>query len=313
VRFRDKEISARRPCPDRTRSDCEGESKVREALKALRAQAAQEKGYPLLASGFLSERVRRMCREEGVGYVDLAGNCALQLKDCFVERTVEKNPFPRRGRPASLFSPRAARVLRLMLEEPRRTWSLQELSRTAAVSLGQAYNVSRRLLDEGFAQRADRRLVLQRPGDLLDAWRDASASTPPAFEAAAFYSFERDPGQLLRKVAAAGRKRGWRYAATSFGAAERLAPYVHGIGVLQWYVEDVAAVRSWVEALDLRPAEAGANVILRVPKDAGVWIGSSEADGISVVGKIQLYLDLLQEPGRGREQAEFLREKKIGF
>jgi len=35
--------------------------------------------------------------------------------------------------------------------------------------------------------------------------------------------------------------------------------------------------------------------------------------GAVVVGDVQLYLDLYQYPARGREQAEFLRERRLKF
>jgi len=49
------------------------------------------------------------------------------------------------------------------------------------------------------------------------------------------------------------------------------------------------------------------------PYDEGVFWGIQMINGIKVVANIQLYVDLFNYPARGREQAEFLREKKIKF
>lgn len=286
-------------------------SRLPHALRQLTAKGSRRAGaYPVLASSFLSPRARELCREEGVGYLDLAGNCYLQFTDFHLQKIVDRNPFPARGRPASLFSPVSSRILRVLLEEPARPWRLIELAKTARVSLGQASNVCRRLVDEAYAARADRRLRLTQPGQLLDAWRQAY--TIHQHPQAAYYSFERDPDQLVRRVAAAAAERGWRYAVTSFAAARLVAPFVHGVGTVQWYLGEDATAAQWAEALDLRPVESGPNAVLLVPRDAGVLHRTQAVDGITLVGNVQLYLDLASEPGRGREQADFLRRKTLG-
>lgn len=267
--------------------------------------------YPVAASRFLSPGARRLCREAGVGYLDLAGNCHLQFNDLYLEKVVDKNPFPRRGRPPSVFSPVSSRILRVLLEEPARAWQVVTLSHTAQVSAGQTSNVCRRLIAEASAQREQRRLHLSRPADLLSAWRDARALRQSTV--LAYYSFEQDPERLMARVAQVAAERGLRYAVTSFGAASLIAPFVRGIGTLQWYLDAPEAVDGWVEALNLRPVEAGPNVVMRIPYDSGVFYRTQTVHGVSLVGNVQLYLDLCDESGRGREQADFLRKERLGF
>ncbi len=284
--------------------------RIREPLRHLKASARPPGAYPVLASRFLSPRVRQICREEGVGYVDLAGNCFLQFDGIHVEKIVDRNPFPTRGRPASLFAPVSSRILRALLEEPDRAWRVNELAAAAEVSLGHTSNVTRRLLDEEYAAVSQRRLRLVHPAQLLEAWREQPAPAEPVF---AYYSFEADVLRRAAQWAAAAHAYGWRYAVTSFAAASLVAPFVHGIQTLQGYVDDEAAVASWVQALDLRPVEQGANVLLVVPPDRGVFYRSQTVNGVTLVGTIQLYLDLYRDPGRGREQADFLRQQRLGF
>lgn len=285
---------------------------VRESLRQLKTGLLKEPAaYPVLASFFVTPRVREICREEGAGYLDLAGNCYLRMDDLYVEKEVEKNPFPRPGRPASLFSPVSSRVLRAMLEEPKRTWTLRELSKTAQVSLGQTSKVCRRLSEEEYAGKTEKRIQLTQAGKLLDAWREQYTLEKSTRKA--YYSFERIPEQLMAKVAAMGKDKGWRYAITSFAAASLIAPFVRGVGVTTWYINDAAAIELWVKALDLRPVESGPNARIYIPYDPGVFYRTQSINDVTLVGNIQLYLDLYANPARGREQAEFLREQKIGF
>ena len=284
-------------------------SRLPHALRQLKAGRHPSRAYPVFASTFLSPRARELCRQEGVGYLDLAGNCYLQFDDFYLQKIVETNPFRSPGRPASLFSPVSSRLLRAFLEEPSRAWQVMELAKEARVSLGQASNVCRRLLDEAYAAKTGGRIQLAQPGALLDAWQAAYAITQNG--SAAYYSFEQPAERLLARVAAVARERRWRYAATSFAAASLVAPFVHGIGTVQWYSDEEP--ERWVEALDLRPVEAGPNVVLLSPYDEGVFYRTQTVQEMTLVGNVQLYLDLSSEPARGREQAAFLRNKRLGF
>ena len=287
--------------------------RVRERLRQLRDGLGKppRAGYPVLASGFVSPRVRQICREEGVGYVDLAGNCRLAFDGLYIEKSVERNPVVKRGRPASLFTPVSSRIARAFLEEPGRAWKLIELVQATGISLGQASNVARRLCDEGYVAETARRLHLTQPAQLLEAWQaDYSLALHHRI---AYYSFEQDPARLMARVAEAAKAQGLRYAVTSFAGAWLVAPFVHGVSTVQWYVAQEDEVPRWVEALDLRPVESGPNAVLLVPRDAGAFYRARAVNEVTVVGHIQLYMDLVNDPARGREQAEFLRKETIGF
>ena len=285
---------------------------VRESIRRLKAQLPKRSAaYAMLGSNFIGPRVREVCREEEVGYLDLAGNCYLRLDEFYVEKEVEKNPFPRPGRPASLFTPVSSRIPRALLEEPKRGWTVLELCRTTKVSLGQASNVCRRLLEEKYAAKTEGRIRVVEPGRLLNDWREAYAGTKSA--SLSFYSLDRDPAQIMARIASTASLRRWRYAVTSFAAASLVAPFIRGLSTVAFYVPYAAAIEPWTKALDLRPVEAGPNVILLIPYDEGVLYRTQTVNDLTLVGNIQMYLELYNNPARGREQAEFLREQKIGF
>ncbi|MBI3320655.1 MAG: hypothetical protein HYZ91_00100 [Candidatus Omnitrophica bacterium] len=286
-------------------------SRIPHVIRQLHAERPRRAGYPVVASQFLSPRARELCREAGVGYLDLAGNCHLQFDDFYYQKVVDRNPFPHRGRPPSLFSPVSSRILRALLEEPSRSWRVSEVAAVADVSLGQASNVCRRLIDDAYARAEHRRVTLTQPATLLEAWRERYTIDQHA--PFAYYSFERDPSRLLQRLAQVAVARRWRYAATSFSAAMLIAPFVQGIGTVQWFMDETSAPEEWVAAMDLRPVEAGANVWLRRAADAGVFYRTQTVQGVTLVGNVQLYLDLYSDPARGKEQAEFLRAERMEF
>lgn len=76
---------------------------------------------------------------------------------------------------------------------------------------------------------------------------------------------------------------------------------------------DKIAGLGWVDQLNLEEVEFGGNVFLIQPADEGVFCDMQEINGIRVVSNLQLYLDLVKYPARGKEQAEFLRKQKMKF
>ena len=225
---------------------------------------------------------------------------------------MDKNPFPSRGRPPSLFTPISSRILRALLVEPDRQWKVSELAQTTQVSIGQTSNVTRRLIEEEYLSKIQKgRLWLIQPGKLLNAWQEQYSLSKNIQEI--YYSFERNPEQIIARVASIGLERNWRYAITSFAAASLIAPFVRGVGMVTLYVDDAVSIEQWVSALDLRPAESGANIMILIPYDKGVFYQFQTVNGIILVSNVQLYLDLYNDPARGREQAEFLRKEKLGF
>lgn len=280
------------------------------AITTLRGYKEQlPRAYPVFASAFVGERARQVCRREGVGYVDLVGNVYLRFGSVLVDRvSPESRPRERRGA-KQLFAPKATRVVRDLLvnwEEPSR---ITDLANRCDMSPGGVHWVVSLLQDKGFAERDEnKRVVLTGPGELLDAW--AEAWSMDRNRPRVFFSLERTPESLMRSVADAARGKGTPYAFTLLAGASKVAPYVRFEDVWVYVSEDKNA---WGRDLDLRPVDGGGNLVLLDPYDEGVLSHLQEVDGMRVVSNVQLYVDLYNHPGRGREQAEFLRERVLGY
>jgi len=109
----------------------------------------------------------------------------------------------------------------------------------------------------------------------------------------------------LAKVCA---QKGVRYALTGFSGAARLAPAVRYQRVTAFVNEGEMDLAT---SLDFKPVSSGANVILLVPYDKGVFYGTQVVDGVRIASPIQIYLDLMGFRGRGEEAAKVLLEKVI--
>ena len=265
--------------------------------------------YPLAVSEYISPQSATLLRRNGLGYLDLSGNCYLSFDNVLIEKEGKPNLRPSTRPLKSLFAPRATRVIRVLLADPQHVWRLEELAKTAEVSLGHAHNVIKRLEELSWVQRGEhQRIELSKAGDVLDAWVDS-------------YSYRLNPwartfrpsGSRASSSATSRGSHTRRAAATPLRCTRaRLSsrPNVR-LPAIHCYLEgDPEPI---ARALGLRPGEGEGNVHLMSPYDQGVFHAPIVKSGVLVVSLPQLYADLYHYERRGREQAAHLRREAMGY
>jgi hypothetical protein len=284
---------------------------VRAALLQLRNYAAHlgNNVTPVFIAPYLSEESKSLCRENDVSYLDLAGNARIAFQNVFIERLVSDKPSPARRELKSIFKPKSAQVLRLMLRDPKRVWRVADLAECAAVSLGHVSNVRTGLLDREWAEVSESGLFIAKPAAVLDAWRDAY--DPLVGKRLGFYTtlhghaFDEAARQAMAIKDASS-------IFASFSAAHWLAPY--GRVATHYFYADVAGLEQLKGRLNLVASPKGENVIVTIPKDEGIFRDAVEpAPGVKCTGAVQTYLDLWVTGERGREAAEHLRQEKLSW
>jgi hypothetical protein len=261
--------------------------------------------YGVFAAPYVSSASARLCSDDGIGYLDLAGNCRLAFGTVLITREGKANPFGERRTLRSLFSPRAERVLRVLLDFPGRRWKTQTLAGEAGVSLGQVSNVRRLLADREWVRTEPAGLVLDDPSGLLTEWARNYRTERNVVRA--FYAMKSVP-EMEQQLGALCQEQGLQYALTGFSAAARWAPVVTYSRVSAYVSGDIEGV---VRGLGLKEVPTGANLSLLRPYDEGVFHGQRSVDGVRLVSPVQAYLDLSCVKGRGEEAASALLEKEI--
>ena len=284
---------------------------ARNAVARLLRHSIESPGntYPVFAAPFISTSATEICRQAGVGYIDLAGNCRLAFDGIYIERDGRPNPFVSRRSLRSLYQARSSRVLRALLFDPVLKWKLADLSMAAGVSIGQVFNVKKALIDREWAVFEKDGLQLTQPEQLLRDW--GGQYTYEKNTLFHFYSLD-PPSETESGLALYFTGKGIRYAFTSDSASVRLIQFER-LGHVYVYVDtDMAAdVGQAAEALKLKPAVADANVTLMLPYDKGVYFGMKDTDGMHTVSPIQAYLDLVGLEGNGADAAETLFRQVI--
>lgn len=267
------------------------------------AQVEEGALRPLLVVPYMGDTGAELCKRSEVDWLDLSGNASIKAPGVRVEVRGQPNQFKRRGRPASVFSPRSSRLVRQLLLESGGI-SQRDLVRATQLDEGYASRVLRTMLDEGLLVRNGGLLRFVDRLAVLDAWRAEYEFSDLVDLRKGHLSVE--SGEAITTLA--DRLSGvCEYAMTGLGAAALMTGFGNHrlVTVLVREVPDDKLLR----ALKLRAEERGANVWLARPKDDALFWGVQRVGNIACVPELQVYLDLKAQPERSEEASAVLREK----
>jgi hypothetical protein len=274
-------------------------------LKARLNNLSSDPG--IVISPFLTPSTRDRLRAENVNFLDLTGNVRLVLTrpGLYVEiQGATHDPSPKLEATRSLRGAKAARIVRALCDLPP-PLAISQLAAEAQVDVSYASRLvewlSREALVDrrrrGSVQSVDRTALIHRWAQDYEVLRRNDAHG---------YLDPRGLTNLTRRLSE-GAVSG-RYALTGSIVANRIAP-IAPARLAMLYVDDV---HSAAEALKLRPAEAGINVMLLAPFDGLVFERSWKDAGLTLVAPSQAAVDLLTSPGRGPSEAEAILERLAG-
>lgn len=281
---------------------------VVERVKSHRVRS-EPNAVLVVAAPFISDRAAKICREHGVGYFDGAGNCHIAGPGFFVHVEGRTNPTPDTRPADDLFAPKSSRIVRALLEHPRRVWQVQDLAAEMRVSLGLASRVKRKLVQQAFAEVLPNGVRVREPATLLEAWAETYTNRA---RPVLVYSLD-DVATLERRVVRWCTEHSVRCALAEFSAASRLAPMVRykraAVYVEESESRDVLA--DLLKDLDLKEVDSGASAVLWLTDDDSVFYNASGRDDGSIVSSLQVYLDVRRNPARGEEAAAELLRRTI--
>jgi hypothetical protein len=199
--------------------------------------------------------------------------------------------------------------LRVLLCNPKRNWFVKDLAKEANISLGQASNLKKRLLEFEFIKEIGNekavKFRLSNPEVLLNRW--AEYYSYRANRTRNYYSLD-DVKVIEKKLSDYCESKKIRYAYTLVSGASLVAPflrYKRAFVYLSNFIEKVTLALGWKEV------PSGPNITILEPYDEGVFYGLQEINGMKVVSDTQLYLDLKGYKERGEEAAQFLLENRL--
>jgi len=200
-------------------------------------------------------------------------------------------------------------VLRsLIASRPER--GVRSIAEEVSLSPGYVSKVVQELERRGYVARQEDGLALRHGQDLLQDWvgayRKRSVETRSYFVAAPSANAVMDMMKQSLRLARHD------YALTTQAGASLIVPHAE-FDTVDVYVRDSLMVEAMARDLDAREVQRGANLRISLPYyRISAFFDRQEAEGLSLVSDLQLYLDLYDYPLRGREQAERLFERRLG-
>jgi hypothetical protein len=291
----DAQVTLRAPSGEDATLPIEAKTRVYpSALSTIIPRLQAEQG--ILIAPFIPSSVRKQLKHLRGNFADLTGNVRLELSrpGLFIETTgaiFDPSPIqPQR----SLKAAQASRVIRSLIDN-RPPYLLGDIATRAGVDAGHVSRLLKQLEQEGLLSREPRGPVTEvKWEELLRRWAEEYRVTKS--NAATYLLEPRGIGPLLEGL----RGTALRYALTgSVAASMRAAVAPARLAML--YVEDPRAVAS---ELKLRPAAAGGNVVLLVPKDPLPFEGAVREQGLVMSAPSQVAADLLTGPGRTSSEAD---------
>jgi hypothetical protein len=266
---------------------------------------ADPNAYGILVAPYLSDTSRQICKDAGIGCIDLAGNAFLSFKKIYIDRSGIPNPFPAARLSKSVFSPKSSRILRVLLSDPTKRWYVEEISQAAGISIGLTSRVKQALLEKEWIKGEKKRFYLVKFEEVLDEWiKNYSYTKSQSFS---FYS-SLSEDQLEEAIKKECIKRKCKYGLGLFSGARKVAPFVRFLRFFAYIGGDIETI---AKNLQLKKVETGPNVTLLRPYDEGVFYALQNINSINVVSDIQLYLDLKSYKGRGEEAAQAIFEQRL--
>ena len=262
---------------------------------------------PIIVSPYLSPESRAICADHDIAYVDLFGNSRLVFDSVYIDRTVAERPVTESRALRSLFTPKAAAILRVLLRDPDQPWKVADLATEARASYGHISNVRKALLDREWLKVEPDGVVLDQPGALLQMWRETYRR--PRGELVSGYTIlhgKQLDDQLHGKLNKYGTGVELPRAIYSMhSAAQWLAPY--GRSATHTFYVDEKGVDVLKAALKLTRSTKGSNVILSVIDDEGIFNDASNPfTNVFCTSPVVTYLDLWTGNDRDQEAAEHL-------
>lgn len=293
------------PAGDRISACVEAKRRAEPAQLVRELDWLQRCDAGLLVAPRLSSRAREILDDAGISWFEPKGDCRIALGTVFIERLTRDQRRKPAGAPdtryvADLFSGGPLRVVRWLLIEPQRSWSLEDMAKRTGLTPGFVSRTFKTLARDAYIDRAPSANRVRDPEALLDAWAAAPAPDDSVAERIATVG---GPEGLLRMIRAFTAPR--PYAITAEAAADKIAPFAR-FSRVEMYVDDVAG---WDRALGLTSVPRGGNLVLIKPVDVGVFDGSFEKDAVLLTSRPQLFVDLVRRGGAAAEAAAFMRER----
>jgi hypothetical protein len=265
---------------------------------------------PLIVVPYMGKSGMDFCQDHDLSWIDLSGNAHIKAPRLLIHIEGRRNRFKNVGRPANVFAPKSARIVRQLLIEPGKGYNQRELSQITGLDEGHTSRIVRRLEELNLIDRDDQGTLRPTdPDQLLDAWLETYDFSK--HQIIKGHIAARSGEELLKRMSQTLAEQQIDYAATGLAGAWQYTHFAM-FRLATFFLADPPG-KNLFDLLHFREDDRGANTWLVVPNDKGVFHGSSARDDIVCVHPVQIYLDLKGHPERAKEAAAMVRQESLNW
>jgi len=252
--------------------------------------------HPILyIAPFISKSFGSFLEGKNISFLDYEGNALLLGKKLyFSQRKTDRNTLITR-KDTSAFSFKAEKsslILRTLLNEPFRFFTVRDLAKDSEASLGQVSNVHSFLTRGGWIEKSPHGFRIHDSVSLLKAWAPIYQKTKNEGRKASFFTTYKR-GDLMKVLS---QIKGWYLA--SYSAAERYHPMV--LNPVTFLYVDRLSFEEVMKILPASPVQSGPNLLIQEASLSELSY-SQISGGISLVSPVEVILSLEGTGGRSEE------------
>lgn len=280
---------------------------IKEVIDTL--DHSKQKAYTVIIAPYISDLSAELCEQSDIGYIDEAGNCLIKTNTIYISQKGNPNKIKSKHRMKTVFDPSyvvSSKILRYLLKDVKRVWKLKYLADEVKCSIGQVSKVKNYLCEQLWAEMTLDGLAIIDVEGIMAAWskeyRVSKNNSRSLYTLEPIADFE-------KKVQSLSTENGISCCLTGFSGGVRYTPVVR-YNKVQIIVrpEDY---REFVINSECKEVETGANISVILANDDDLLIDSRSIEGCMVASPVQIYLDCMQNKGRGEEMAEAILKKEI--
>ena len=265
--------------------------------------------YVVIMAPYISDISAELCEKSDIGYMDEAGNCLIKTHTIYISEKGNSNKMISKQRMKTVFDPSyvvSSKILRYLMKDVKHVWKLKYLANELECSIGQVSKVKDYLCDQLWAEMTTDGLVIKDAESIMEAWSKEYSVNKNNNHS--LYTL--DPIAVFeKKVQNLVTENGISCWLTGFSGGVRYTPVVrYNKAQIIVRPEDY---KEFVIQSECKEVETGANISVIIANDDGLLVDSRSIEGYMVASPVQIYLDCMQNKGRGEEMAEAILKKEI--
>jgi len=267
--------------------------------------------YSVVMAPYISGESAKQCERLGIGYLDMSGNCRLQVHSIYVNDQGHTNKFAEKRTAKTIFDPSSkvsSLILREIMRDVTHRWKLSFLADTLQCSIGQVSKVKDYLCEHVWTRMSPDGLQVLEPKAIMLAWSKAYAQKSTSFEVRDFHTLLPVP-EFEDKISQIKTDSGIDCYLSGFAGGVRYAPVVR-YNKIHLMVRE-RDLNAFLEAAGCKQVDSGANVQIHVLPSDELLHDARLIKNQQVASPVQVYLDCMQLKGRGEEIAEAILAKEI--